>query len=86
MSDGRGEFFAVDKRSWAEACQLGMQAAVAYLVLASGTGRDNLRTSWSTNAIERYTGVGRKRAKTAIDKLINAHLLRRVQPPCANNL
>ena len=79
MSDGRGEFFAVDKQSWVKACELGMPPAVAYLVLANGTGRDNLRTSWSTNAIERYTGIGRKRAKTAIDTLINANLLRRVQ-------
>ena len=68
-------FFAVDKRSWVAACDLGMQAAVAYLVLATGTGRDN-RTSWSTNAIERCTGIGRKRAKAAIGKLTEAAMER----------
>jgi hypothetical protein len=41
-SDRRGGFFAVDRRAWARACGLGMNAAVAYLVLARGTGGDNL--------------------------------------------
>jgi hypothetical protein len=42
--DGRGGFFAVDRRAWALVCGLGMNPAVAYLVLAHGTGGDN-RTS-----------------------------------------
>ncbi len=67
--DGRGEFFAVDRRAWARVCRLGMNPAVAYLVLARGTGRDNRTTKWSTNAIERYTGISRSRAAQAIADL-----------------
>jgi len=36
----RGGFFAVDSRVWAWLCQQGMNLAVAYLVLARGTGPD----------------------------------------------
>lgn len=64
--DGRGRFFAVDRRAWARVCRLGMNPAAAYLVLARGTGRDNRTTKWSTNAIERYTGISRSRAAQAI--------------------
>jgi hypothetical protein len=34
---GQGDFFAVDRRTWARACDLGLNPAVAYLVLARGT-------------------------------------------------
>src|SRR5690606_36450901 len=44
----------------------------AYLVLARGTGGDNRTTSWSTNAIETYTGIGRPRAIKAIEALLSA--------------
>ncbi len=67
--DGRGEFFAVDRRAWARVCRLGMNSAVAYLVLARGTGGDNRTTKWSVNAVERYTGVSRSRAAQAIADL-----------------
>jgi hypothetical protein len=66
---GRGGFFAVDRRAWARVCRLGMNSAVAYLVLARGTGGDNRTTKWSTNAIERYTGISRSRAAKAIADL-----------------
>jgi hypothetical protein len=46
--DGRGDFFAVDRVVWSPVCKLGsINAAVAYLVLARGTGGDNRTTSWS---------------------------------------
>lgn len=67
---GRGHFFAVDMQAWREVCSLGLNCAVAYLVLARGTGRDNRTSSWSTNAVEQHTGIGRGRAKTAIEDLI----------------
>ena len=55
----RGGFFQIDRRTWARVCDLGMNPAAAYLVQASGTGGDNRTTSWSTNAIEKYTGISR---------------------------
>lgn len=67
--NGIGGFFAVDARSWGVACGLGVNAAVAYLVLARGTGPDQATTRWSVAAIERYTGIPRLRAATAIKAL-----------------
>jgi len=39
-------FFAVDRRAWARVCALGLNPAVAYLVVACGTGGDNRTTKW----------------------------------------
>ena len=69
---GTGDFFAVDRRAWARVCGLGMNAAVAYLVLARGTGGDNRTWKWSTNAIERRTGISRSRAAQATAALERA--------------
>jgi hypothetical protein len=65
----RGEFFKVDSRNWREVTELGMNPAVAYLILANGTGRDNALTSWSTESVITYGGIGWKRAKEAIEIL-----------------
>ena len=63
-----GEFFAVDLRAFVKVCSLkSINAAVAYLVMARGTGGDNRTTSWSVNAIEHRTGISRPRAKAAVD-------------------
>jgi len=76
MMEGAGEFFAVDKQSWAKVCALGMNAAIAYLVMARGTLRDHRTTAWSTHAIEERTNIARHRAKAAIQALIDAGLVR----------
>ena len=65
-SSGGGDFFAVDRRTWARACSLGMNAAVAYLVLGRGTARDNRTTAWSVQAVEKYTSISRGRAQQAL--------------------
>ena len=49
---GQGGFFAIDARTWARVCALGLNPAVAYLVLARGSGPDNRTSAWSVNAIE----------------------------------
>jgi hypothetical protein len=69
----RGNFFAIDRRAWHYVCGLGgINPAVAYLVQAWGTGRDNRTTSYSTNAIEKYTPIARSRAKAAVARLVDA--------------
>ena len=73
---GRGDFFAVDRHAWAHVCGLGMNAAITYLVLASGTGGDNRTTSWSVNAVEKYTSVSRPRANDALQALSRGGLVR----------
>lgn len=65
-----GKFFRIDREVWAEVAVLGLNPATAYLVLACGTGRDNQTTSWSVNSIENYAGMGRTRARKAIEALI----------------
>jgi hypothetical protein len=66
-----GDFFAVDAGEWAELCQRGrINKAIAYLVMARGTGGDNRTTSWSTHAVEIRTGVSRAQAKAAIEGLV----------------
>jgi hypothetical protein len=65
-----GGFFAIDSRTWAKVTDCGMNESAAYLVLASGTGRTNKATRWSTNSVMKYTGIGWARAKPAIERLI----------------
>lgn len=72
-----GSFFQVDRRAIGVCSQAGMNAMIAYLVMACGTGADNRTTSWSVNAIEKYTGIGRPRAKVAVDVLVAKGLLQR---------
>lgn len=57
--------FAVHREVWPEVCQLGMNAAALYLVMAAGTQGNNQTTSWSANALEKYAGVSRSNAKRA---------------------
>lgn len=53
---GRGDFFAVDRRAWAMAFDKGgVNAALAYLVMARGAGGDNRTTSWSAEAVNQRT-------------------------------
>jgi hypothetical protein len=49
--------FAIDLTVFRKAHQGGLNQSVCYLVLARGTGKDNSKSSWSINAIERYTGI-----------------------------
>jgi DNA-binding transcriptional ArsR family regulator len=73
----RGGFFAVDRSAWPKACDLGLNAAVAYLVLACGTGKDHQHTAWSASAVSSRTSIGRRRASEAIDRLRQHRLVRR---------
>jgi len=71
-----GQFFQIDRRCWRKACEIGLNAATAYLVLATGTGGDNQTTSWSVNAIEHRTDISRSRARAAISALEAAGLIK----------
>ncbi len=75
MSSADG-FFAIDRRAWARVCDIGLNAAVSYLVLARGTGRDNRTTAWSDNAVRKYAGLGRIRTDKAMAGLIASGVVR----------
>jgi hypothetical protein len=71
-----GEFFVVDRRSFSAACGLGLNPAVAYFTIARGAGSRS-KSLWSVDAIERYTGMSRSKAKLAINGLLEAGMLTR---------
>jgi hypothetical protein len=70
---GRGDFFAVDRRTWAMAFDTaGLHAALAYLVTARGSLADMRTTSWSAESVNHRTRLNWRQAKEAISKLIAA--------------
>lgn len=72
--DRGGNFFALDrdvwKRLWDVEATNRLNFISAYLVMSAGTGRDHQLSKWSTKACERHVGIGKPRAKVAIDELI----------------
>lgn len=75
----RGKFFAVGADEFVAACELGINPAVTFLILARGSGRDNTTTAWSALSVFKYSGMARRRAKDAIDALVNAELVEALQ-------
>ena len=65
----RGECFAVDATYFEEVCDLGLNPALAYLVITSGTLKDLRTSAWSGDAVRRYSTMRWSRAKEAIDAL-----------------
>ena len=53
-----------------------MNEAVAYLVLACGTGGDNRTTHWSSQALHKYGGIAWERGKAAIERLVQSGFVR----------
>src|SRR4051812_3723989 len=80
----KGCFFAVDQRTWAKLQAIGMNEAVAYLVLAQGTGGNHKSTSWSVNALKTYAGISLERGKAAIESLIERGFVRRAETHTAS--
>ncbi len=61
--------FAVDRTTWHGVCALGLNAAVAYLVIACGTGLDMITSKWSAKSMRTYTGMRFNSSKDAIEAL-----------------
>jgi hypothetical protein len=72
-------FFAIDRRKWVRICGLGLNGAVAYLVLARGSAKSNRETAWSVQAIEKYTGIARSRAHDAVQTLLDDGVVRQLR-------
>lgn len=73
--DQHGRFFAVGADEFNAACDRGMAAASAYLVIACGTGRGQSRSRWSAQAVAKYTGMNPRTATAAIAGLEDLGLL-----------
>ena len=63
-------FFSIDRGAFRCAVAGGINSAIAHLILARGTGPDNVTTQWSVNAIEQRTGVSRPNADRAVKDLL----------------
>ncbi len=74
-SGQRGNFFAIDRHQWAGVCELGMNAALLYLVMGCGTDRSNTISCWSAHALEKNTTVARSRAKAARNSLLQSEFV-----------
>lgn len=68
-------FFAVSRDTFVGACELGINPACAFLVLACGTGKDNATTRWSAEAVGNHAGMRWSAAKEAITALCGAGLV-----------
>lgn len=75
----KGNFFAIGSREFDQACKLGMNQAVAFLVMARGTGRDNSTTSWSALSVFNHSGISRRRAQAAIESICSSGLAEIIQ-------
>jgi hypothetical protein len=78
-----GNFFAVDRGTWEELWALDtvnrMNLVLMYLVISAGTGSDHQLSKWSTKACERYTGLGKPRAKVAVAELISHSFIKHTE-------
>ncbi len=75
----RAGFFAVGRDTFHQACEIGINAAGAYLVLARGSGADNVNTRWSAQAVADRMGMRRSTAAAAIDQLVKCRVLKSVK-------
>lgn len=73
---GRGSFFLIDRPTFAKVCELGADVCASYLILAAGTGHDNVTTSWSSEAINRRTNLNWRKAQACMQKLEAEGLMR----------
>jgi hypothetical protein len=74
-----GGFFAIDRGAFRCAAAGGLNAAVAHLVMARGTGPDNRTTQWSVHSIEQRTGISRPNADKAVKALLNRSVWKRIR-------
>src|SRR5689334_5970892 len=82
LKKGRGDFFTVDRRTWAALCDFGdVKQAVTYLAIAQGTLKGGRISSWSAKSIETHLGLHSTRAKNIIANLIELGFLCRDQAP-----
>jgi hypothetical protein len=78
--EGRGSrFFVLGRKVWERlltvqtANQLNL--VVTFLVLLAGTGSDHRLTKWSLKACDEHTGLGKPRARRAVQELIAGGLV-----------
>jgi hypothetical protein len=71
--------FAIDRGAFRFASVGGLNAAVAHLVMARGTGRDNPTTQWSVHSIEQRAGISRPNADKAVKALLQRGIWKKIR-------
>jgi hypothetical protein len=74
-----GGYFAIDRGAFRCAAAGGLNAAVAHLVMARGTGPDNRTTQWSVHSIEQRTGISRPNAAKAVKDLLDRGIWKKMR-------
>lgn len=79
---GRGSGFfvlghGIWNQLWSVPTSNRLSLIITYLVLLAGTGSDHRLTKWSAKACEDHVGLGKPRAKRAIEELIASELIAR---------
>ena len=72
-------FFSIDLGAFRCAAVGGLNSAIAHLVMARGTSRDNRTTQWSVNSIEQRTGISRPNATKAVKDLLQRGVWQRTR-------
>jgi hypothetical protein len=72
-------FFAIDRGAFRCAVVAGLNAAVAHLLMARGTGPDNRTTQWSVHSIEQRTGISRPNAAKAVKDLLDRGIWQKIR-------
>lgn len=85
---GRGSsFFVLSRAKWDLLSRVEadnpLVLRLVYLCLLAGTGADQRLSKWSVKACEEYLGIGKPRARVAIEKLIEAKLISRTDASTA---
>lgn len=80
--EGRGgRFFVLGRAVWDALLTAPtgnrMNLILVFLVMAAGSGADQRLSKWSAQACETYLGMGKPRARHAIDELVTAGLVER---------
>lgn len=71
-------YFAISKELFDQACEIGLNAAISFLVISCGTTGTGSFSSWSSQAVYKYTGIRWSKADSAISSLIDAEIISNV--------
>lgn len=78
-----GNFFVLGRpvweRLWTVSTVNRLNLVTAYFVVLAGTGSDHTLSKWSAKACEEHAGLGKPRAKVAIEELVSHGLLGRTE-------
>lgn len=67
--------FVICEDALEKACDISLNAGIAYAVIAAGTDRHHVQSTWSAQAVAKYSGMNWRRASEAISALRAAKII-----------